>query len=107
MLNRTTHHWDTEKGIFKRLRGCDYCSIFGRFAVARTCYRTAGEPGIFPLDAQAGVLHHQIHLAHQRPKQVPAGRVPPIGAFHLHALGPAIGQQLGAVGAGVWYDCIS
>ena len=36
----------------KRLRGRDYFSLFGKFAVARTCYRTPGEPGIFPLDAQ-------------------------------------------------------
>jgi hypothetical protein len=32
-------------------RGRDYCSLFGTFAVPRTCYRTPGEPGIFPLDA--------------------------------------------------------
>ena len=35
-----------------RLRGQDYFSLFGTFAVARTCDRTPGEPGIFPLDAQ-------------------------------------------------------
>ena len=35
-----------------QLRGRDYFSIFGKFKVARTCYRTPGEPGIFPLDAQ-------------------------------------------------------
>jgi len=34
------------------LRGRDYCSLFGTFAVPRTCYRMPGEPGIFPLDAQ-------------------------------------------------------
>src|SRR3989475_13089759 len=34
------------------LRGRDYFSLFGKFAVARSCYRTLGEPGIFPLDAQ-------------------------------------------------------
>jgi hypothetical protein len=34
-----------------QLRGRDYCSLFGKFKVARTCYRTPGEPGIFPLDA--------------------------------------------------------
>jgi hypothetical protein len=34
------------------LRGRDYFSLFGKFKVARTCYRTPGEPGIFPLDAQ-------------------------------------------------------
>jgi hypothetical protein len=37
------------------LRGRDYFSIFGKFAVARTCYRTAGEAGIFPLDAQVNL----------------------------------------------------
>jgi hypothetical protein len=36
----------------KSLRGRDDCSLFGTFAVARTCDRTPGEPGIFPLDAQ-------------------------------------------------------
>jgi len=30
----------------------DYVSLFGTFAVARTCDRTPGEPGIVPLDAQ-------------------------------------------------------
>lgn len=39
----------------KPLRGRDYFSIFGKFAVARTCYRTPGEPGIFPLDAQVNL----------------------------------------------------
>jgi hypothetical protein len=43
-------------GVFlpreKPLRGREYFSLFGKFAVARTCYRTPGEPGIFPLDAQ-------------------------------------------------------
>jgi hypothetical protein len=34
------------------LRRRDYCSRFGTFAVARTCDRTPGEPGIVPLDAQ-------------------------------------------------------
>ena len=33
-------------------RGRDYFSLFGKFKVARTCYRVPGEPGIFPLDAQ-------------------------------------------------------
>jgi hypothetical protein len=37
------------------LRGRDSCSIFGKFAVARTCYRTAGEPGICPLDEQVNL----------------------------------------------------
>jgi hypothetical protein len=37
------------------LRGRDYFSIFGKFKVARTCYRTPGEPGIFPLDAQVNL----------------------------------------------------
>jgi hypothetical protein len=35
----------------KPLRGRDDFSLFGTFAVAWTWYRTAGEPGIFPLDA--------------------------------------------------------
>src|SRR3989475_8565009 len=39
----------------QKLRGRDYFSIFGKFAVARTCYRTPGEPGIFPLDAQVNL----------------------------------------------------
>ncbi len=39
----------------QKLRGRDYCSIFGKFTVARTCYRTPGEPGIFPLDAQVNL----------------------------------------------------
>ncbi len=34
------------------LRSRTYTSIFGEVAVPRTCYRTAGEPGIFPLDEQ-------------------------------------------------------
>ena len=39
----------------QKLRGRDYCSLFGKFAVARTCYRAAGEPGIFPLDQQVNL----------------------------------------------------
>src|SRR5438128_12095617 len=39
----------------KPLRGRDYFSLFGKFAVARTCYRTPGEPGIFPLDEQVNL----------------------------------------------------
>jgi hypothetical protein len=35
----------------KPRRGRAYVSIFGTFKVARTCSRTPGEPGIFPLDA--------------------------------------------------------
>jgi hypothetical protein len=35
-----------------QLRGRAYFSLFGKFAVPRTCYRTPREPGIFPLDAQ-------------------------------------------------------
>ena len=38
-----------------KLRGRDYFSLFGKFKVARTCYRTPGEPGIFPLDAQVNL----------------------------------------------------
>jgi hypothetical protein len=37
------------------LRGRDYFSIFGKFKVARTCYRAPGETGIFPLDAQVNL----------------------------------------------------
>jgi hypothetical protein len=37
------------------LRGRDYFSLFGKFKVARTCYRTPGAPGIFPLDAQVNL----------------------------------------------------
>jgi hypothetical protein len=37
------------------LRGRDYFSLFGKFAVARTCYRTPGEAGICPLDAQVNL----------------------------------------------------
>jgi hypothetical protein len=39
----------------QKLRGRDYFSIFGKFKVARTCYRAPGEPGIFPLDAQVNL----------------------------------------------------
>jgi hypothetical protein len=46
-------------GVFlpreQKLRGRDYFSLFGKFAVPRTCYRTPGEPGIFPLDAQVNL----------------------------------------------------
>jgi len=38
-----------------KLRGRDYGSLFGKFTVARTCYRTPGEPGLFPLDAQVNL----------------------------------------------------
>ena len=31
-----------------KLRARDYFSVFGKLDVPRTCYRTAGEPGIFP-----------------------------------------------------------
>ena len=37
------------------LRGRDYFSLFGKFAVPRTCDRTPGEPGIFPLEAQVNL----------------------------------------------------
>ena len=37
------------------LRGRDSCSLFGTFAVARTCDRTPGEPGSVPLDAQVNL----------------------------------------------------
>jgi hypothetical protein len=37
------------------LRGRDDCSRFGKFAVARSGYRTPGAPGIFPLEAQVNL----------------------------------------------------
>lgn len=37
------------------LRGCKYFSLFGKFDVPRTCYRTEGEPGVFPLDGQVNL----------------------------------------------------
>ena len=37
------------------LRGRDDCSLFGTFAVPRTCDRTPGEPGIFSLEAQVNL----------------------------------------------------
>jgi hypothetical protein len=39
----------------KPLRGRDDCSLFGTLAVARTCDRAPGEPGLFPLDAQVNL----------------------------------------------------
>jgi hypothetical protein len=36
----------------QKLRGRDDGSRVGKFAVPRTCYRTARAPGLFPLDAQ-------------------------------------------------------
>jgi len=36
-------------------RGRDDCSLVGKFAVVRTGYRTPGEPGICPLDAQVNL----------------------------------------------------
>ena len=39
----------------KPWRGHDSCSLFGKLAVARRCYRTPGAPGIFPLDAQVNL----------------------------------------------------
>lgn len=38
-----------------QLRERTYFSLFGKLAVPRTCYRAAGEPGIFPLDEQANL----------------------------------------------------
>jgi hypothetical protein len=35
-----------------QLRARDSCSLFGKFAVPRTCFRMPGAPGICPLDAQ-------------------------------------------------------
>ena len=46
-------------GVFlpreQKLRGRDYFSLFGTFAVPRTCDRTPGAQGIFPLDAQVNL----------------------------------------------------
>ncbi len=46
-------------GVFlpreQKLRGRDDFSLFGTFAVPRTCDRTPGKPGIFPLDAQVNL----------------------------------------------------
>ena len=36
----------------RKPRERDYFSLFGKFAVAQTCYRAPGEPGIFPLDTE-------------------------------------------------------
>jgi hypothetical protein len=38
-----------------QLRGRDSCSLVGTCVVPRPCYRTPGEPGIFPLDAQVNL----------------------------------------------------
>jgi hypothetical protein len=38
-----------------QLRERTYFSLFGKLGVPRTCYRAAGEPGIFPLDEQANL----------------------------------------------------
>ena len=38
-----------------QLRARDYFSIFGKLDVPRTCYRTAGAAGMFPLDEQANL----------------------------------------------------
>jgi hypothetical protein len=39
----------------KPRRGRDDCSICSKFKVARTCYRTPGEPGIGPLDGEVNL----------------------------------------------------
>jgi hypothetical protein len=41
----------------RKLRGRDSVARFGKFAVVRTCYRTPGEPGLFPLDAPVNLPH--------------------------------------------------
>ena len=38
-----------------QLRERDYFSIFGKFDVPRSCYRTPGQAGVFPLDAQVNL----------------------------------------------------
>lgn len=37
------------------LRPKDYFSVFGKFPVPRTCYRTKGHEGVMPLDAEANL----------------------------------------------------
>jgi hypothetical protein len=37
------------------LRGRDYFSVFGKLKVPRSCYRTEGQEGIMPLDAEANL----------------------------------------------------
>ena len=39
----------------KRLLCKDYFSVFGKFAVPRTCYRAKGIDGVMPLDAEANI----------------------------------------------------
>jgi len=39
----------------KRLLWKNYFSVFGKFGVPRTCYRTDGVNGVMPLDAQANL----------------------------------------------------
>jgi len=39
----------------KGFSGRDYFSIFGKLKVPRTCYRTEGESGVMPLDAEANL----------------------------------------------------
>ena len=39
----------------KRLNWKNYFSVFGKFGVPRTCYRTDGVNGVMPLDAQANL----------------------------------------------------
>lgn len=39
----------------ERVRARDYFSLFGKFDVPRTCYRSPGQEGVFPLDAEANL----------------------------------------------------
>ena len=45
----------TTLNIEKRLLWKNYFSVFGKFGVPRTCYRTNGLDGVIPLDAQANL----------------------------------------------------
>ena len=45
----------TTLNIEKRLLWKNYFSVFGKFGVPRTCYRTNGLDGVMPLDAQANL----------------------------------------------------
>jgi hypothetical protein len=76
----------------KPLRGRDYVSLVGKFTVARTCSRTPGEPGIFPLDAQVNlpercysyVLHEWMTVfAVEHPFQESAGCVAQLFALEV------------------------
>ena len=49
----------------KRLLWKNYFSVFGKFGVPRTCYRTKGLEGVMPLDAQANLPERSYSYLHQ------------------------------------------